>query len=255
MKKILLLSLFVLLPTMGMAQGTFRISAVYGAVEIRPAAGLKFAPLAASTRQMQVGDEIRTGPGSTVTMEMLDGSYVVVSENSSFTIQDSWGANVRDIMNLVAGKVRFYIQRLGGRPNPYRVQTPTALIAVRGTIFDVSVDPSDATEVRCLEGRVTVESAGMPDREVILDEGRKTLVRPGAYPIAPVDNDQALLENRVLRVVKKVPADEKAGAVPGTEILARDNDRSIRTSDPLQGPASKTSASTDRAKPTLNYPQ
>src|SRR6187401_3031435 len=120
MKKILLLGLLVLLPSMALAQGTFRVSAVYGPVEYRAAERATFAPLSASVRQMQVGDEIRTGPGATLTLEMLDGSYVVVSENSMFTVQDSWSSDVRNIMNLVFGKVRFYIQRLGGKPNPYR---------------------------------------------------------------------------------------------------------------------------------------
>ena len=240
---------------MALAQGSFRVSAVYGPVELRAAANARFAPIGASTRQVQIGDEIRTGPGATVTLEMADGSYLVVSENSTFTVQDFWGSGVRNIMNLVMGKVRFYIQRLGGRPNPYQVGTPTALIAVRGTIFEVSVDAAQVTEVRCLEGRVTVESAGLSDREVILDEGRKTLVFPGEYPLTPVNSDEVLLRNRVIRVVKKSPGEGIDANAPSVDSIVRDNDRLNRPSDPLQGPASGTNTSVDRAKPTLNFPE
>jgi hypothetical protein len=256
MKKILLLGLLVLLPSMALAQGTFKVSAVYGPVEVRPADRATFAPLSASVRQVQIGDEIRTGPGATLTLEMLDGSYVVVSENSVFTVQDFWSSDVRSIMNLVLGKVRFYIQRLGGRPNPYRVGTPTALIAVRGTIFEVSVDGAQFTEVRCLEGRVTVESAGLSDREVILDEGRKTLVRPGEYPLTPVANDEVLLRNRVIRVVKKTPSEPATtGKTPSIDVLVRDNDRLNRQSDPLRNTSTPSNPDASRAKPTLNYPE
>jgi hypothetical protein len=256
MKKILFLAILVLLPSIVFGQAV-RISAVYGPVEFRPSGGAVFTPLNATTRQMQVGDLIRTGPGATATLELLDGSYVVISENSEFNVQDFWTSSVRNIMNLVSGKVRFYIQRLGGKPNPYRVQTPTALIAVRGTIFEVSVDASQTTEVRCLEGRVTVESAGLSDREVILDEGRKTLVRPGEYPLPPVSNSEELpSRNRVVRVMKKGPADSGDKDAPSVDVLVRDNDRLNRQTDPLRGPSSQPGVfDTSRSKPTFTYPE
>jgi hypothetical protein len=256
MRKILLLGILVLLPSLALAQGTFKVSAVYGPVEVRSASSVAFTPLNAAVRQVQLGDEIRTGPGATVTLEMADGSYMVVSENSAFTVQDFWSGGVRNIMNMVVGKVRFYIQRLGGRPNPYRVGTPTALIAVRGTIFEVTVDEAQYTEVRCLEGRVAVESAGLSDREVILDGGRKTLVRPGEYPLTPVANDEVLLRNRVIRVVRKTPGEVDANGknVPSTDVLVRDNDRLNRQADPLRG-GSSTDSNVSRTKPTLNFPE
>jgi hypothetical protein len=186
-------------------------------------------------------------------LELPDGSYMVVSENTTLTIQDYWSGNLRSLVNVMVGKVRFYIQRLGGRPNPYRVTTPTALIAVRGTTFDVSMDESLVAEIRCLDGSVTVESVGLSDREVILESGRKTLVRPGEYPLTPVANDQALETNRVIRIVKKSAPAVNSKDTPSIDVLVRDNDRNNRASDPLRGPASRSSDRTDRAKPTLNY--
>jgi hypothetical protein len=151
------------------------------------------------------------------------------------------------------GKVRFYIQRLGGRPNPYRVVTPTALIAVRGTIFEVTLDDAQMTEVRCLDGQVAVESVGLSDREVILDAGRKTLVRPGEYPLTPVTNDQVLETNRVIRVVKKSAPPLNSNGTPAIDVMVRDNDRNNRAADPLRAPTSRSSDKGERAKPTLNY--
>jgi len=255
MRKVLpgLVVLMLLLPAALSAQGTLRISSLYGPVEWKAVSSASFSPLAPSTQTVQIGDELKTGPGGTVMLELPDGSYMVVSENTTLAIQDYWSGNLRSLVNIVVGKVRFYIQRLGGRPNPYRVTTPTALIAVRGTTFDVSMDESQVVEVRCLEGSVAVESVGLSDREVILEPGRKTLVRPGEYPLMPVANDQALDTNRVIRMVKKSAPAGNSKDAPSVDILVHDNDHNNRAADPLHGPASRNSDKTDRAKPTLNY--
>jgi hypothetical protein len=246
--------LVLILPSALLAQGAIKISSVYGPVEWKSASSRSFRPLTASTQMVQVGDELRTGPGGTAMLELPDGSYMVVSENSNLTIQDFWGSNLKSMVNLVLGKVRFFIQRFGGKPNPYRVTTPTALIAVRGTTFEVTIDEAQITEVRCFEGRVAVETAGLPDREVILDQGRKTLVRPGEYPLAPVANDEALLRNRVVAVVKKnTPESGNTSATVSGVDLSRDNDRRNRTVDPLN-PASRTNSEVLRGKPTLKFP-
>ena len=255
MRKVLPILLLVLLPSIVWAQGTMRVSSILGPVEWRSASSWNFVPLSAATRAVQIGDQVRTGPGGTLILELADGSYMVVSENTTLTIDDSWSGSFKNLVNLMVGKVRFYVQRLGGRPNPYRVTTPTALIAVRGTVFEVTVDETQSAEVRCLDGRVAVETVGLSDREVILESGRKTLVRPGEYPLPPVNNDEALVRNRVIRLVKKQVPDANSNAAPSAEILARDNDRRNRAADPLQGPGSRTSESGERAKPSLSFPR
>jgi hypothetical protein len=178
---------------------------------------------------------------------------MVVSENSTLQIQDFWGSNLRSLVNLMMGKVRFYIQSLGGRSNPYRVGTPTALIAVRGTVFEVTVDVAQYTEIECIEGRVVVETVGLPDREVILEQGRRTLVRPGEYPLTPVDQQDPLEKNRVLRVVKRTPAESDLNRVPSLDVVLRDNDRRNGAVGP-QRRDSQTNDDIQRGKPTLSYP-
>src|SRR6266478_3795859 len=255
MRKVLPFLLALLLPSAALAQGTLKVTHVSGSVQWRSAFSGAFSPLTTSAQTVQVGDELKTGPDGNVYLEVPDGSYMVVSENTTLTIQDYWSSNLRSLVNLMMGKVRFYVQRLGGRPNPYRVTTPTALIAVRGTTFEVTVDEAQLAEVRCLEGRVAVETVGLPDREVILEAGRKTLVRPGEYPLPPVSNDAQLIRNRVIHLVKKNIPDTNTDGALSADVLAHDNDRRNRPSDPLGAPNSRTTSSTDRAKPTLNYPQ
>src|SRR5437870_1180439 len=187
MRKFLIILVLLLLPSAVWAQGALQVSSVLGRVEWRSASSKTFVPLSATAQQLvQAGDELRTGPDAQIVIEVPDGSYMVVSENSKLIIEDFWSGNLRNLVNLTVGKVRFYVQRLGARPNPSRVTTPTALIAVRGTILEIAIDEAQIAKVRCLEGRVAVETVGLPDREVILEAGRKTLVRPGDYPLPPV---------------------------------------------------------------------
>jgi ferric-dicitrate binding protein FerR (iron transport regulator) len=129
--------MLLLVPAGAFAQGTVTVAGILGPVEWKSASGAKFSTLQPSAQIVHVGDQIRTGAGGTVTLTLPDTSYMVITENSTVTIQDFWTSNYRNIVDVMMGKVRFYIQRLGGKPNPYRVQTPTALIAVRGTIFEV----------------------------------------------------------------------------------------------------------------------
>ncbi len=225
------------------------MTSTLGQIEWRAASSRTFVPL--TTQLVHAGDELSTGPGAQLILAASDNSYMVVNENSRVIVEDFWSGNFKSIMNLMLGHVRFYIQKFGGRPNPYSVRTPTALIAVRGTEFDVIVDEAQITEVRCLDGRVTVEST----REVILEPEFKTLVRPGEAPTMPVRLDAELNRNRILKIQKKGAPEIDAAGMPSIEMPGHDNDRRNRTSDPLRTP-SRTNSDTQRAKPgTLSFPQ
>jgi FecR protein len=258
MRKAIFVLIVLLLPTLALAQGTVTVSSVIGQVELKAAGMAQFSPLPATTRLVHAGDQIHTGVGANLILTLPDTSYMVISENSTITIQDYWATGTgRSLVDVLMGTVRFYIQKIGGKPNPYRVQTPTALIAVRGTTFDVATYDPKTTEVSCLEGSVTVESIGVRDREVVLEPGMHTMVRAGAPPAVPVALNESLLKNRVIAVVRKDGDDPVMDGVdtPTLNRLLRDNDRMNRTIDPLQGSRSTTTTDTQRAKPgTLRYP-
>ena len=256
MKRFCLVLLVLLAPSIVWAQGVMTVTGVYGPVEVQSASSRTFVPLSAPMRQVRIGDQIRTGDGGTATLVLPDGTYMVVTPNSTIMLQDYWSSGFRSIANVLLGKVRFYIQTFGGKPNPYRVGTPTALIAVRGTTFEVTVDDAQWTEVWCLEGRVGVESVGLSDREVLLDPGWKTQVRPGQYPERPRANTAAF-DNRSFQVIKKEPADVKdARGILLPNGFPRDNDRGNRIPGLGSSPSSTVEPAVSRGKPgVLNYPE
>jgi hypothetical protein len=118
------------------------------------------------------GQLIVTGPDSGATFKLADGSTFEIFANSHVTFRDSQGS-WRDLLEVWLGNIRVHIQKLGGQPNYNRVHTPTALISVRGTTFEVHVeDNGDTTYVMVEEGLVDVENVSLPG-------GAKVPLSPG----------------------------------------------------------------------------
>ena len=111
---------------------------------------------------VEVRQSIVTGPDGYGKFEVSDGSTFEVFPDSRVTFRSNPG-DWRDMVDVWLGRIRVHIQKLGGQPNPNRVHTPTAIISVRGTIFDVSVtDDDETTLVAVYEGSVAVSHRLMP---------------------------------------------------------------------------------------------
>jgi len=124
------------------------------------------------------GDELDTRGGGKVTIQLTDGSLVVVQPGSHVILKDfRAAASLRELVQVVVGRIRVKITHYGGRPNPYRVNSPTASILVRGTEFAVAVDASGETGVLVYEGLVEVESLSDPNRRALLTPGNGALIR------------------------------------------------------------------------------
>jgi hypothetical protein len=135
------------------------------------------------------GDRVDTHGGGRVVIELSDGSMVVVSPESVVTLKDYRAAStLRELFEITIGVVRVKINHFAGKPNPYRMNSPTASIAVRGTEFTIAVDASGATEVRVIEGAVEVTSRADPARRILLQAGQSfRLIASNQLPPQPVN--------------------------------------------------------------------
>src|SRR6202011_5697874 len=125
------------------------------------------------------GEEIDTRGGGHLTIELSDGSLVVVRPGSRVLLKDFRAANtLRELFEVLLGRVRVRINHFGGKPNPYRINSPTASIAVRGTEFSVAVNRAGDTEVLVYEGLVEVTSLSNPHHKVLVHPGQGVVVRP-----------------------------------------------------------------------------
>jgi len=105
-------------------------------------------------------EEIFTGPDGYARFQISDGSTFEVFQNSHVIFQAKW--TIEDMLDLILGKIRVQIEHRNG-PNPKKVSTPTALISVRGTVFDVAVeDPDGTTYVGVEAGQVEVRHLLQP---------------------------------------------------------------------------------------------
>ena len=112
------------------------------------------------------GQLVITGPDGYARFQLSDGSTFEVFPNSKVVFRNNPG-NWKDLLDLMLGRIKVQIQKLGGQPNPNRVHTPTAIISVRGTIFDVTVDDGDSTLVVVEEGLVEVAHRRIPGSKLL----------------------------------------------------------------------------------------
>src|ERR1035437_10082693 len=144
-------------------------------------------------KQQQV---IKTGFDGYAKFQVSDGSTFEVFQNSEVTFRKTFG--IADLLNVWMGKVKVYIQHLPGIPNPNNVTTPTALISVRGTIFDVDVQDDGATFVTLDEGLVDVRHLRVLSPIVRLNPGESVQVLPNT-PLAALPRDKGVILRQVLR--------------------------------------------------------
>jgi hypothetical protein len=108
--------------------------------------------------KVQVGQTIVTRKDGRALFEVSDGSSFRVYPNSKVLFRNNSG-NWRDLLDVVFGRVRVQIEHPPGQANPQKVRTPSAVISVRGTTFDIDVDEDETTIIEVQEGVVEVRHA------------------------------------------------------------------------------------------------
>lgn len=109
---------------------------------------------------LYAGDTLITGEKGRMQASLNDKSSLVVSPYSKLEINESVydpdGDSRRSRLSLLFGKAKFLVSKLiGGRERDYVVNTPTAVLGVRGTEFAVAVVPqSEFTAQGAPESRI-----------------------------------------------------------------------------------------------------
>lgn len=148
---------------------------------------------------VQVKQVIVTGPDGYAQFQVSDGSTFVVYANSNVIFRKN-APNWRDLLDVFVGRVKVHIEKWGGQPNPARIHTPTAVISVRGTTFDVSVDPDDDTVVSVEEGIVEVRHALRGGETKTLTSGESLHVYK-TQPLATRLIDKGAIAQRLIRAL------------------------------------------------------
>jgi hypothetical protein len=129
---------------------------------------------------LSMGDRIKghdlvvTGPDGYAMFELADHSTFEVFSNSKVIFDYTPG--VTDLLNVIIGRIKVFIDHSRG-PNYKNVSTPTAVISVRGTVFEVDVQDDDGTTFVTLdEGLVTVRNMTVAGGPLALHPGESITI-------------------------------------------------------------------------------
>jgi ferric-dicitrate binding protein FerR (iron transport regulator) len=85
---------------------------------------------------IKAGDKLETSPHSSVTIELSDGSELILSDSSSAVIDSAIMRGADSTIDLFKGKLHSIVTLAAGHPVRFEVHTPNAVVSVRGTDFD-----------------------------------------------------------------------------------------------------------------------
>ena len=147
--------------------------------------------------------EIITGIDGYAKIQVPDGSVFEIFPGSRATFRSNQG-NMRELLDLWVGRIKVHIEKLNGQPNRNRINTPSAVISVRGTIFDVTVEDGESTLILVEEGQVAVQHALMPfGSEKLLNRGDYLRVYK-SQPIAGKSFDKGGMLQKMLKLAADV---------------------------------------------------
>lgn len=129
---------------------------------------------------LQDGSIVRTGASSSAALLFETGTRVVLGAESKFVLA-SGGSNVK--LKLGKGSIRAWVQKLlEGRT--FDLETPVAVMAVRGTEFAVTIGERNEVELEVNEGVVAART--VLGEEVLVGDGQ-ALRRLRIVPDRPLD--------------------------------------------------------------------
>lgn len=159
--------------------GSAIVAELKGKVSLRSPQGDFISPKLGIT--LMAESTVETAKGSAV-LNLEDGSQVLIKPNSRVVLK-SPGTSTGFYLSQWLGKIIVKAQKRMGNTPSFRMGTPTAVISVRGTRFEVEVKDKSRTSVSVYEGLVEVR--GVKGEPVLLGPGFSTSVQENHPPEPP----------------------------------------------------------------------
>ena len=187
-------SLFLLSSPGAEMEGVARMATLdraEGTVDLLPVGSDTWLPASAG-EHVEVGSRMRTGPGSAAVLVFFDGSTTNLEADTEIAVIEMSSPRGNDRVILLEqsrGQTYSHVQRTPDHQARFEIQTPTALVAVRGTEFSTAVEMDGTTRVTVTAGTVEVTAQ---EATVVVLSGEETTVRPGQIPDDPVSVPQEM---------------------------------------------------------------
>lgn len=133
--------------------------------------------------QLPPGTILDTGSGRLL-LRLSDGSELLIRSHTRLQVQQP-SLTDPSYFQLLLGRIRALVNKRTGGAVPFELGTPSAVIAVRGTQFDVEVNPHNVTEIDVVDGLVEVYGRRTGGGSVLLEPGFSTRVGMDGDPEHP----------------------------------------------------------------------
>lgn len=185
----LVLTLALLMPLAGCGGGgpavPCKISSISGDVQVLRSGSTE--PVAATNgMELTAGDTITTGDNGSANLTFFDGSIMEIKANSEIQVNElstaSTGSTTVSLKETVGSTIN-RVAKLVDSSSRYEVDTPAAVAAVRGTIFDLLVQQNGDTTVKSEQGSVSFTASGVT---VTVNQGFQSSASVGGTPSTPI---------------------------------------------------------------------
>jgi len=203
---------------------------------------------------LEVGDGVRTGGKSKAEIYIKYGAKVRLGADTTFVVKKV--SPLANAVEVAKGTMQAWIRKFSGRG--FEVRTPSAVCAVRGTVFEVEVAETGQTRWDLFSG--TIQIADNMNRTVEMAPNQRLEVTQaaGAAPPAPVAipenvkppsepekikeekaevKAEQLIETKAKEAAEAVKKEEAKKETEGTEPAEEDV-----TATPSEAPLSEVSA-------------
>jgi hypothetical protein len=126
---------------------------------------------------------VNTGEGRLL-LRLADGSDILLRSNTRLVLKQPEASGWR-YLQLLFGRVRAEVQKRLGGASGFKMGTPSAVISVRGTRFEVEVNRQGLTEVDVHEGVVQLDSVKGFGESVLIRAGFSSRVGFDSGPESP----------------------------------------------------------------------
>jgi ferric-dicitrate binding protein FerR (iron transport regulator) len=204
-------ALAVCLPVLSAQDLAAKVLAQTGMVSVADGRGFAALMPGSSVKPQQL---IITGPDGWARFQVSDGSTFEVFQNSKVVFRETMG-DWKHLINVFLGRIKVFVQHAPGVPNPNNVTSPTAVVSVRGTVFDVVVEDADGTTfVTVDEGQVAVRNITAPGNSAILNPGDSIRVLRG-QPLFARQIDPGSIFRKILLAARDAVLQMPAGRPGG----------------------------------------
>lgn len=161
--------------------GSATVDEIKGEVTVQAPGAAAVAP---QRGQVVIPESVIETKKGTVVLHLEDGSQVLVQKNSRVVLKAPQ-SSLGHFFDLLLGKILAKVQKRTNHAPSFKMGTPTAVITVRGTRFQVSVNKDEKTYVEVYEGLVEVASTKVMGPPVLLGPGFHTQVKLDQVPGRP----------------------------------------------------------------------